>query len=197
MACVTARVPKKLVSMTRRTAFSAAVPGGPSAGSMMPALLISTSRRWPNASIAAAAAAVFSRRPRSSSTACASMPSPRSFAAASPSVGLRAPRKTVSPAFPNWRAISRPMPLFAPVTSAILFDEVCMPLLSHTVECEAQAIVLDRLTGHAAPPPRPRTPATEARAADRPRAEFRQSAARDRTPASSPPRRCPQPRRRV
>jgi AcrR family transcriptional regulator len=39
---------------------------------------------------------------------------------------LRAPNRTVQPDAASWRVTSKPMPLLAPVTSAIIFDESCI-----------------------------------------------------------------------
>ena len=68
------------------------------------------------------AAMIVVGRVRSMAISRTSRPSAASFpAASSPSVWLRAPSRTVQPDAASWRATSNPMPLFAPVTSAIFF----------------------------------------------------------------------------
>src|SRR5690606_24206023 len=92
---------------------------GGSRSSAMPALLTSTSSRPISASIQRAAAATLAASVTSSWTWRASSPSSRSRpAAASPAFGSRAPTSTAIPRRPSCRAVSRPIPLSAPVTSA-------------------------------------------------------------------------------
>src|SRR5258708_5468278 len=45
----------------------------------------------------------------------------RVLAASSPRTRSRAPASTITPCSPNWRAVSNPIPLFAPVMSATFF----------------------------------------------------------------------------
>lgn len=91
----------------------------------MPALLTRTSSRPARSSISRAAAATLSSSVTSRGTPKASAPAARSLATASSRRrSSRAPTPTRKPRAPSPAAISYPMPLFAPVTSATVFSLV-------------------------------------------------------------------------
>src|SRR3984957_2725315 len=108
----TATTANTFVSYVRRK-LSTSASGGVWPSTMMPALLTRTSR----SSTCRAASAMLVASVTSSTRSRA--PPPISSTARWPRSGSREPTYTVSPAAASWRAISLPMPLLAPVTSAV------------------------------------------------------------------------------
>ncbi len=119
-AFVTAITPNTLVSYTSRIASSGVPLGSDRLVPVIPALFTRMSS-WPySASVQAAAFRTLSSLTTSSSTERASAPPSRNATSAAwPSASSRAPTSTVTPAAPSWRAVSNPIPLFAPVIRAI------------------------------------------------------------------------------
>src|SRR3984957_6477455 len=100
----------------------------------MPALLISTSSTPNSASTHSAARATDRSSVTSSWTNRASPPAamrsgaaPSSAAAPRPRLSSRAPTRTVRPSAPSCRAVAYPMPLLAPVISAIVVMRPSLP----------------------------------------------------------------------
>lgn len=128
IAFVTRTTPRTFVSRTVRTTSRSSVTGScapPSVRPEMPALLTSTSSRPAVRSIASAAAATLSSEVTSRATPNASTPAVRSRATASSRLASsRAPTATVKPSAPRPWAMARPIPLFAPVTSAVFVSFV-------------------------------------------------------------------------
>jgi len=121
IALVTRMTPITLVSTTASIVATSTVVGICGAPPVIPALLTSTSRRPARSSITLAAAATLASSVTSSGTPKASTPPARSLAtAASRRCSSRAPTPTLQPNAPRPAAISYPMPLFAPVTSAVV-----------------------------------------------------------------------------
>src|SRR4051812_34016377 len=126
--------PKTLVSNASRALTRSASPGALTRPPVTPALLTSTSSRSrPSAARRIEAGSV---------TSSWTNPAPTSAAAFSPRSGSRAPRCTVIPRSMSCFTISRPMPLLAPVTSAVV--------MSPTVAARGRA-VQDRLGDHLYP----------------------------------------------
>src|SRR5262245_31823704 len=127
IACVTAMTPNTFVSNTARTSSSEATLGRPDfaiscnglpglPACETPALFTSTSRRPSSVRIRSAAAAIEAWSVTSSSSARAGAPT--LLAAVSPCSRLRDATSTVKPRAARSFAISRPIPLLAPVTRA-------------------------------------------------------------------------------
>lgn len=119
MALVTRMTPITLVSTAARTRSTSTVVGSCGPPPVIPALLTSASSRPVRSSISRAAAVTPASSVTSSGTPNASTPSARSLStAASRRSSFRAPMPTDQPRAPSPAAISYPMPLLAPVTSA-------------------------------------------------------------------------------
>src|SRR4051794_25347223 len=125
IALVTRITPITLVSRASRTVSGSTLVGSCGTPPVIAALLTSTSSRPARSSIRTAAAATLASSVTSSGTPKASTPAARSFATASSRrCSSRAPTPTLQPRAPNPAAISYPIPLFAPVTSAVVVRSV-------------------------------------------------------------------------
>src|SRR3954470_14801728 len=121
IALVTRMTPITLVSTTVRMVEGSTRVGSCGMPPVTPALLTSTSRRPARSSTSSAAAATPASSVTSRGTPNAAGPAARSFStAASRRSSSRPPTPTVQPRAPRPAAISYPIPLFAPVTSAIV-----------------------------------------------------------------------------
>src|SRR4030095_15324445 len=97
----------------------------------MPALLTRMSRPPNFDSKKAASASTSDSLMTSSFIPCASTPSAFNLSAAAFAFASSlAPKTTVTPCCPSWRAISKPSPLFAPVINATLFLFISAPSLA-------------------------------------------------------------------
>ena len=95
---------------------------------MILALFASTSKRPRSRSMRDALRAIIAWSVTSSAIGRASMASPRSVSTArAPCPSSRAPTSTVISRWPSWWAISRPIPLFAPVMSAVRLPARAVP----------------------------------------------------------------------
>ena len=113
IALVTRSAPYTFVSITVRSASTSSIVGSCTPSSTRPAIP------------AVAAAPALRTEVTSSATPNASTPSARRpCTAASRRSSSRAPTATRNPVAPRPRAIARPIPLFAPVTSATLLSVI-------------------------------------------------------------------------